>query len=87
MTIGRPAAMRHQPVLRDLALLRTRPRKAVAEIDDIDLPAEALELRDHAPVVGVAAGRGRKIARHRERNASTTTPPRTRRARRAIPKA
>ena len=60
----------YQPFLRRFALLLARPRKAFAEIDDIDFPTETLKLRDHAPVVGIAAGRGRKIARHRERDAS-----------------
>src|SRR6476660_1156359 len=46
-----------------------RQRKTVAEIDDIDLPAEAAKLRDHPPVVGVTTGWNRQIARHREREA------------------
>src|SRR5262245_2682749 len=46
-----------------------RQRKAVAEIDDIDLPAEAAKLCDHAPVIGITAGWGGQIARHREREA------------------
>ena len=41
--------------------------KAFAEIDEIDLPTEMAEFGNHAPVIGVAAGRGRKIARHGER--------------------
>ena len=41
----------------------------VAEVEEIDLPTELAKLGNHAPVIGIAAGRGRQIARHRERNA------------------
>src|SRR5262249_49842005 len=40
--------------------------KSVAEVDDFDAPIAQRKLRDDAAVVGIAAGRGRQIARHRE---------------------
>src|ERR1700686_1409270 len=43
-----------------------RPRKPFTEIDNIDLPAELFEFRDYATIIGIAAGRVRKVARHRE---------------------
>jgi hypothetical protein len=45
------------------------PWKTLAEVEEIDPPAELAELGDHAPVVGIAARRGREIARHGEREA------------------
>src|SRR5262249_11856783 len=48
---------------------RARPRKLVADVGNLDLPAELAELGDHAPVVRVAAGRGGEIARYREHEA------------------
>ncbi len=46
-----------------------RPWEAFTEIDEIDMPAEMFEFRDHAPVIGIAASRRRKIAWNREREA------------------
>ena len=40
------------------------PGEILAEIDALDGPAEGFELGDDSPVVGVAAGRRGKIARH-----------------------
>src|SRR5262249_21830849 len=40
--------------------------KSVAKLDDLNAPTECRELRDDAPVIGIAAGWGRKVARHRE---------------------
>ena len=48
---------------------RVRARKAVAQPDDVDLPAELLQFRDHAAVVGIASGRRVEIAGHRKRDA------------------
>ena len=68
----RSAVFRHRGelVARRRLGLGARPRKAVAETDHVDLPAEPLQFGDDAAVIGVAAGRRRKIARHRERDAS-----------------
>src|SRR6516162_11336217 len=41
-------------------------RKSVPEIDDLDAPSERRKLGDDPPVIGIAAGWGRKVARHRE---------------------
>ena len=41
-------------------------RKSVAKVDDLDAPIALRKLRDDAAVVGIAAGRGRKVARHGE---------------------
>ena len=41
-------------------------RKAIADIADIDLPAERAQFGDDAAIVGIAAGRRLKIAGHRE---------------------
>src|SRR4051794_29795107 len=41
-------------------------RKAVAEIQDLDVPAKRRELRNDAPVIGIATGRCGEIARHRK---------------------
>src|SRR5580658_1130599 len=46
--------------------LDARTRKTVAEFDNIDPPAQLPKLRDHAPVISIAAGRGREITGHRE---------------------
>src|SRR5205814_1462127 len=46
-----------------------RLRKAVAKANHVDLPAHLLQFSDDAAVVSVSAGRRRKIARHRERDA------------------
>src|SRR5262249_49861367 len=40
------------------------------EIDHVGVPAEALELGDHAPVVGIAPGRSVESARNREGEAA-----------------
>src|SRR6476659_3660315 len=42
------------------------PRKTIAEAEQVGLPAEIAEFGNHAPVIGVAAGRGRKPSRHGE---------------------
>jgi transposase len=57
-----------EPRQRNRALLGAGLRKSFAHRDDADLPAE-LQFRDDAPVVSVTAGRSRKIARHRKRDA------------------
>src|SRR5450631_253627 len=44
----------------------TRRGETATEVEQIDLPAEIAEFGNHAPVVGVTAGRGRKIAGHGE---------------------
>ena len=41
-------------------------RKALADVEHLHVPAGGAQLRDDAPVIGVAAGRCRKIARHHE---------------------
>ena len=64
--------------------LLARPRKLVADICDLDRPAEARELGDHAAVIRITAGRGGEIARHREHEAFHRSGPRTRRAQRRI---
>ena len=58
---------RQQLRLRGHARRFAGPRKTFAEVEQVDLPAEIAEFGNHAPVIGVAAGRGRKIARHGER--------------------
>src|SRR5262245_11484567 len=47
-----------------------RTGKFCPELDDVRAPAEALELGDHAPVVGIASGRSVEIARDREGEAA-----------------
>src|SRR4029077_12510151 len=60
---GQKARQRHG------TLLRARLRKAIAQGQHIDLPGERLQFGDDAPVVAVASGRCRKVARHRKADA------------------
>src|SRR4051794_2425824 len=60
---------RHEPRSCGGALRSCRMRKTLAEIDDIDHPTQLLDFRDHPAIVGIAAGRRGKVARHRKRNA------------------
>ncbi len=62
----RPAGTESQPRSCGRARGIIRRGEAVAEVEQIDLPAEIAEFGNHAPVVGVTAGRGRKIAGHGE---------------------
>src|SRR3981189_819907 len=58
-----------QPAARRIEGAGARPRKVVADIGDLDAPAEPRELGDHAPVIRIAAGRRREITRYRENEA------------------
>src|SRR5580704_2109686 len=60
---GRHPLQAHQR-LADRRIVRTR--KALAEVDNIDVAAEPPQFRDHAPVIGVAAGRLVETAGHRK---------------------
>ncbi len=64
--MARPFGTSFSCALRGRARQRIRTREAFAEIDDLRPPAKLAQLRDHALVVGIAAGRGIEIARHRE---------------------
>src|SRR3954452_16597307 len=61
-------AFRHvvQLRLRGCARQLARMRKAFAKIDNLRTPAEFAQFRDHALVIGVAAGRSIEIARYCE---------------------
>src|SRR4029077_4584858 len=61
-------ALRHVMELRvgSSTRQRGRARKAFAQVQHLRAPAEPAQLRDHALVIGIAAGRSVEIARHRK---------------------
>src|SRR4051795_11140490 len=64
-----------QPAARPIKGAGARPRKVIADIGDLDAPAEPRELGDDAPVIRIAAGRRREIARYREDDAAHRNDP------------
>ena len=66
---NRTAARSHgQYLQRRRALRGGRKRKAVSQVQDIDLPTQPPQLLDHAPVIAITSGRRGEITRYGERN-------------------
>ena len=59
---------RRDAAVRGTARRGRRTWKALADVEHLHAPAQRPQLRDDAPVIGVAAGRGGEIARHHERS-------------------
>ena len=54
---------------RKLSRLFARKREALADVEQVDLPAHLAKQLDNAPIVGVTAGRNRQIPGHGEDDA------------------
>src|SRR5712691_7524861 len=65
-------SVRHgrEPRPRCVKACRARAGEFIAEIENVRMPAQAAELGDHAPVVGVTSGRRVEVAWNRKDKAS-----------------